>query len=379
MVSTRRIGIVNVPGVIEIQEVPMESLPASNALVRIDMNGICGTDVHYFYDPQIVASRSPLTLGHEWVGTIVDMGTDFPQRDMNGEPLAVGDRIVANVSSSHWLCGECYACKVLQQPTLCIGSPNARPSTTPRLQGGIGDYMQIPAGAAVARIPEGMPNETATLSDPFAVALQAIERAFVTGSDTQRWGMGLGKTVLIQGSGPIGIFSLIGARMVGASKVIVIGAPKNRLDLCLEFGADRVINILETTDPAQRREQVLEMTPYRLGPDVVIETAGVPAAFEEGISLVRRGGTFVEVGHFSHRGMATIDPYVLCYKHIHLYGSWVYTFGVWSETCAVLRSTYEKVNYSKLVTHRFPLEQAQTALETAHKQLSMKAAIEPFS
>ena len=129
----------------------------------------------------------------------------------------------------------------------------------------------------------------------------------------------------------------------------------------------------------QRREQVLEMTPYRLGPDAVIETAGVPAAFEEGISLVRRGGTFVEVGHFSHRGMATVDPYVLCNKHIHLYGSWVYTYGLWSETCAVLRSTYEKVNYPGLVTHHFTLEQAQTALETAHKQLSMKAAIEPFS
>jgi threonine dehydrogenase-like Zn-dependent dehydrogenase len=376
--STRRVGIVKTPGVIEIQEIPMEPLPASNALVRIDMNGICGTDVHYFYDPQIVSSHSPLTLGHEWVGTIVDMGAEFPRYDMNGEPLAVGDRIVAFVSSAGWVCGECYACKVLQQPTLCIGSPLKRPSTVPRLQGGIGDYMQIPTTSSVAKIPDGMPNETATLHDPFAVALQAIERAFITGSDTQRWGMGLGKTILIEGSGPIGIFSLIAARMAGASKVIVIGAPKNRLDLCLEFGADHVINFQETTDPAQRKEQVLEMTPYRLGPDTVIETAGAPAAFEEGISLVRRGGTFVEVGHFSHRGMATIDPYVLCYKHIHLFGSWVYTFGVWSETCAVLRSTYEKVNYPRLVTHHFPLAQAQTALETAHKQLSMKAAIEPF-
>lgn len=375
MSSMRRIGIVEEPGRIEIRQVPMEPLPASNALVRIDMNGICGTDVHYFYDPEIVSRRAPLTLGHEWIGTLVDTGKDFPRADMYGEPLSVGDRIVA----LYWMCGKCYACKILQQPQLCTGGPETRPYTLPHPQGGIGDYMQIPPISAVAKIPDDMPDETAILMDPLAVALQAVERALSTGGNNQRWGAGIGRTVLVQGSGPIGILSAISARLAGAAKVIVIGAPNNRLQLCKEFGADHVINFMEVTDLEERREQVLALTPHRLGPDVVIETAGVPAAFEEGIKLVRRGGTFVEVGHYSHRGMVTIDPYLLCRKHIHLYGSWVYTYGLWSEAFLMLEATQERIAYPRLVTRRFKLEQAQEALETAHQQLCMKAVVEPFA
>jgi threonine dehydrogenase-like Zn-dependent dehydrogenase len=234
--------------------------------------------------------------------------------------------------------------------------------------------MQIPHTSAIVKIPPDMPNETAALSDPLAVALGAVERALGSGEDGQRWGMGPGKRVLVQGSGPIGILSVIAARLAGASDITVIGAPQHRLELCRSFGADVVIDF-EETEPEVRREMVLDRTPHRLGPDVVIETAGVPAAFEEGVHLVRRGGTLVEVGHFSHRGMAQIDPYVLCNKHIHLYGSWVYTYGIWAETASVLRSTYRTIDYPRLVTHCFPLEQAQAALETARAQVSMKAAI----
>ncbi len=374
MASARRVAVVERPGRLEIREVPLEPLPNQNALVRIDMNGICGTDVHYFHDPQIVAKGAPLTLGHEWVGTITDMGAEFPRRDMHGEPLEIGDRIVA----LYWMCGQCYACRVLQQPSLCMGGPGMRSYVLPRLQGGIGEYMQIPPTSAIIKIPDGVPNEAATLMDPLAVALQAVERAFVTGSDTQRWGAGLGKTVLIQGSGPIGILAMIAARLAGAATVIVIGAPRNRLELCEAYGADRVIDIQEVAELDERKELVLELTPHHLGPDVVIETAGVPAAFEEGIDLVRRGGTFVEVGHYSHRGMASIDPYVLCRKHIHLFGSWVYTYGLWSEAYRVLTSTMRRVDYAGLVTHHFDLDQAQEALDTAYQQLSMKAVIEPF-
>ncbi|MBM3190389.1 MAG: zinc-binding dehydrogenase, partial [Chloroflexi bacterium] len=353
MSQYRRIGIVNQPGQIELQQVEMEPVPETNALVRIDMNGICGTDVHYFYDPEIVTQRAPLTLGHEWVGTIMEMGARFPRVDMFGEPIAEGDRIVA----LYYMCGQCYYCRVLHQPSLCIGGAEMRPYKLPRLQGGIGDYMQIPFTSAVVKIPSDMPNETATLADPFAVAIGGVERAFGSGEGNQRWGMGLGKTVLVQGAGPIGIFTVIAARLAGAAKIVVIGAPKKRLELCQEFGADEVIDFQETSRE-ERREQVLDMTPHHLGPDVVIETAGVPAAFEEGIDLVRRGGTYVEVGHFSHRGMATVDPYVLCMKHIHLYGSWVYTYGNWAETASVMRVTYKTIPYSHLVTHHFRLEQA---------------------
>ena len=74
----------------------------------------------------------------------------------------------------------------------------------------------------------------------------------------------------------------------------------------------------------------------------------------------------------------SVDPYELCRKHIHLYGSWVYTYGNWAQTASVMKATYKTIDYPRLVTHHFALEQAQEALETAHRQESMKAAIVPF-
>lgn len=132
--------------------------------------------------------------------------------------------------------------------------------------------------------------------------------------------MGLGKTVVIQGSGPIGVLLTTVVSLSGAGKIIVIGAPDGRLSLCRQFGADEIVSIEKLRDPVERIAKVRELTPLGEGADVVFEAAGVPGAFTEGIGMLREKGTFVELGHFTDRGSEWVNPFVLCSKNINLFG-----------------------------------------------------------
>ena len=114
--------------------------------------------------------------------------------------------------------------------------------------------------------------------------------------------LSLGDTVVVQGSGAIGLVTLIGAKLSGAAKLIMIGGPAERLNLAKRFGADTTINIEEVTSAAERSEQVKALTPRAEGADVVFECAGFKSAVPEGLGLVKFGGTFVEVGHFVDLG-----------------------------------------------------------------------------
>jgi L-iditol 2-dehydrogenase len=222
-----------------------------------------------------------------------------------------------------------------------------------------------------------MPDEVAILIDPLATSVQAVERAMQPGTPDRGQGFGPGKSVLVQGSGAIGLLAANVAKLAGASPVIVIGAPAGRLELCRQFGADYVIGIAEVADPSDRLRLVQDLTLHNLGPDVVLECAGLPAAFAEGLDLVRRGGCLVEVGHFTSQGKVAIDPYVICQKQLHLFGCWCYTYQSMLTGFRLLQANRTRYDYTRLVTHRFDLAHSQEAMETARRQECLKAAVTP--
>jgi len=360
-------------GKVEVREYPLEPLHPRDARAKVNMNAICGSDVHWLFDEE----KPQPHYGHEWVGTLVEIGAQFPGVDKYGQKLEVGDK----VSVVGARCGKCYACTVLRQPNLCMGWPKEYPRPErafPRNYGGMAEYFTIVEGSEVFKVPGDMPDEVATLADPLAISLYAMERAYQPGVPSRGHGMGPGQIVCIQGAGAIGLMLVALSRLSGAYKTVVIGAPQMRLDMCERFGADKTINIFAVADPAQRAAMVREMTPFAVGPDVVFEAAGVPAAFAEGIDLVRRGGTYVEVGHFSHRGKVEIDPYELCRKNINLFGSW--TTEPPSDRGKALRLFEEYADafpWQEVVTHRFELEEAQAAFELAKRQECMRAVVVP--
>jgi len=382
LVEKLRAATVSEPGVLEIKEYEKPPLDSKAWLLKIEMAGICGTDHHMINNrrPFRWAENSyPFIPGHEFVGRIEEVGPIFAGVDVEGQPLRIGDLVAVcpdgNVDSSP--CGRCYYC-VNGFPAFCSNRvPKELPPLLKGWQRGYAEYRYIHGVEAVYKLPEDMPLEVAVLVEPLGIAIHAFERASDMGSPWLFQGMGPGKIIVIQGSGPIGILLTVTAQLCGAGKTIVVGAPENRLALCREFGADETISIEKYPTSEERAQAVKELTPFSQGADIVIEAAGVPGAFQEGIEMVRDRGTFVELGHFTDRGQEPVSPFTLCAKNINLFGM----FGggpagfLWAKR--VLERYRHKIPLEKIVTHKFPLNKVKEALETSRKMESMKTALVP--
>ena len=367
----RRAAVVYAPEKWEIREYDLEPLQPTDAWMKVEMCGVCGTDVHIFHNEDPFPWAHPFVLGHEPVGVLAEVGPDFPKKDEYGNPLAEGDRIVFQ----SWTCGECYACRTLLVPNLCMGSPRAHKRELPAMMGGFNEYVYVPEEAYIFRVPDRLPTEVAVLVEPMHIALGAVERALMPGAPQRGEGMGPGKVVAILGTGTIGLLAMIVAKTTGAYKVIMIGGPEYRLKLCREFGADHVISIDDVTDPEERIQMVRDLTPHGLGADVVIEAAGVAAAFKEGIEMARRGGALVEIGHFTDRGTVEINPFTVCFKHLDILGSWVTPPADFGTALRVLEANQDRFDFAKLITHRFSLEETGKAVELARSQQAMKPVV----
>jgi threonine dehydrogenase-like Zn-dependent dehydrogenase len=167
------------------------------------------------------------------------------------------------------------------------------------------------------------------------------------------------------------------ANLSGAGKIIVVGAPDNRLSMCRMFGADETLSIERLKDPAERIARVKELTPLGQGADVVFEAAGVPGAFTEGVGMIRDKGTFVELGHYTDRGTEPLSPFLLCSKNINLFGVYGGMATDFLFAKRILAREYRKIPFEKLVTHKFALEDAEKALSTMRRMDCMKAVIVP--
>ena len=350
-------------------------------IVKVEMTGVCGTDPHIIYDakpfPWVNEKFYPFIPGHEFVARIEELGPDSPKTDVEGQPLKTGDLVGICVDDMDMVsCGTCYHCAT-GFPVYCTNRiPREFPILLKGWQRGWAEYRYTHGADAVYKLPEDIALEAAVLLEPLSIAVSAFERAS-TGASWLYHGMGPGKTVVIQGSGPIGVLLTAMSKLCGAGKTITIGAPDNRLALCREFGADETISIEKFPSPDDRVAAVKEMTPYGEGADVVFEAAGVSGAFTEGLNMVRDKGTFVELGHFTDRGTEPVSPFLLCSKNINLFG----VYGgmppdfLWAKR--ILTRYHRQIPFEKLVTHKFKIDEAKQALQTMRKMESMKTVIVP--
>jgi threonine dehydrogenase-like Zn-dependent dehydrogenase len=215
------------------------------------------------------------------------------------EPLREGDRVAVYAQRQ---CGRCYWCRHFGFTARCEGP---RPPgygyhygrvEPPYFTGGFGDYLVIGPGTWLWRVPEHVPWEAAVLVEPFSIGIRAVEKALSLPSWKNEQTLGFGGTVAVVGAGAIGVLTAAAARVAGAGRIILLGTPAGALEIARRIGvADVVIDIAEVS-PADRIEQVRALTPGGRGADVVFEAAGVPAAFVEGLEMLRPLGTFVEYG-----------------------------------------------------------------------------------
>ena len=351
---------------LQLREYPLPSQPeAGAALVRTEMAGICGTDVHLWKGQLPIAL--PIILGHETVGTIVQLG-DGLERDWTGQPLKLGDRVTWTSTTS---CGSCYYCAEKRQPTRCphrraygIGY---RSDEAPHFLGGYAEFHYLRARANIFKLPEELPTEALIGAGcALITAIHGIERTGIEWRDT----------VVVQGAGPVGISALAVAKSAGASKVIVIGGPKHRLEMAKRFGADHTLDLAEMPTAADRLALVRELT-GGYGADVVLECVGLPGAVVEGMELCRDGGKYLVLGHYCDAGPVSFNPHVITRKQLQVFGSWSSEPRHMKLAIEFLRTTQERFPFSSMVTHRFSLAQANEALATTANWQSAKSVIVP--
>jgi threonine dehydrogenase-like Zn-dependent dehydrogenase len=339
-------------------------LPEGDLLVRVDLAGMCGTDVH-LHRGQLPIPL-PVILGHESVGTIVAMGS--PRPDWTGRDLSVGDRVTWSVGL--W-CDQCWFCRVARIPTRCINRTAYGVSTPcdapPHLLGGYAQYHYLHARCAVLKLPDDLPGE----------AVVGAGCALVTAiHGVEKMGMTWGESVVIQGAGPVGLASMVVAKEAGACPVIMIGGPSGRLETARRFGADIVIDIDEVDDASARRGLVLEATEGR-GADAVIECVGEPHAVVEGWELCRDGGRYLVLGHYGDAGPTLLNPHVITRKELSVYGSWGSEPRHTVKALQLLRTRAARYPFAELISHRYRLDQVNDALSAISRWETSKAAVVP--
>ena len=210
-------------------------------VLKQELGGICGTDLHKWQQ----FLPGPTLLGHESVGTVVALGQEM-QKDFQGQTLKEGDR--RGVPSPQFRHG--LRLQGLEFP----------------FSGGFADYISL-SDPETCVLKTETDARTAVLAEPFAIGTHAVMRAEVQ----------LGDSVIVQGSGAIGLMVLICARLSGASQIIVVGGPARRLELAQRLGAHVTVDIAEFPDTVSRKEVVLAHTRQGGGADVVFECARLSA------------------------------------------------------------------------------------------------------
>jgi threonine dehydrogenase-like Zn-dependent dehydrogenase len=335
----------------ELRELPLPEVDDDSALLRVEVAGICGTDVKIYANPPSMI-HGPVIMGHENVGVIARAGRNFQRR----HGLRDGDRVFVE----HYVgCYTCEWCRIGEyrhcEATDWRTNPDARrygytsaanPGT---LWGGFADYMYLPWNAVLHKVPDTVTSELAGLVTPLS---NGIEWALLAA------GVGYSSTVLIQGPGQQGLSQVVAAKQAGAAQIIVTGTTRDkaRLDLARELGADHVIDIRQE-EPLER---VRELTGGR-GVDFVLDctsragTAPVLLGIE---ALKRREGVLLIQGELA--AFPDFPVKKLTEKAITIKSARGHSYRACELALEQLAS--HRFPLEKLATHRFALEQVDHAI-----------------
>jgi D-arabinose 1-dehydrogenase-like Zn-dependent alcohol dehydrogenase len=349
----------------EMREFPIPEVEPKAILVKVEMAGVCGTDVHQWQGDMGMRPQLPIIPGHEVIGRIVKMGAGRTV-DSAGDPLSIGDRIMW----PHVSCGKCFSCVINNQPTLCerrFSYGMSYSGAYPYLSGGYAEYEYVIPEAEVIKIPKELANEEVIgVCCAFRTAVAAFERFGC---------LGIQSSVVIQGCGPVGLYSTLLALEGGASQVIVVGAPALRLDLAKKWGAKHVIDIEKMPDPAQRKAEILKVTDGR-GPDVVVEASGVTAAFREGMDMIRKGGRYLIIGQ-SSMAEQSIIPGLIMFKHLEIIGNASGTIRHFYKALQFIKNKRDRYSFADIVTNKYSLNQVNEAVLSMMSGKEIKPVIVP--
>lgn len=350
-----------------IHDYPLPRAKPGMAVVNLVCSGLCGTDIHIWEGALEFAG--PIVIGHEFVGRIAQLG-EGAHTDCLGQTIRPGDLVVANVVEP---CGVCALCSTGGEAS-CLRLSDSLTYTRsvlepPHFHGGFAEVTVVPT-RYLHRLPDAIP--------PFVAAAFLCAGPTVIRGLTYAGGIQPGEHVVIQGSGPVGLFAVLIAKQCGAASVTMIGSGSHplRLELARALGAGTVLDIRATT-VEQRRKQVLEQT-GGIGADMIIEGAGHPDAIPEGLGLLRPRGRYVWAGQYSDRGPVLFPTHAVTLNALQIIGSAQFTVADRVAYFELLEQTRDQwPDISRVVTDRFYIDEINEAFAKARQGGSIKTVFVP--
>ncbi|WP_242342514.1 L-threonine 3-dehydrogenase [Anaeromyxobacter terrae] len=329
-------------GIWMVRDAPVPEVGVHDVRIRVRKSAICGTDVH-IYNWDEWSQRTvpvPMIVGHEYVGVVDAVGAEI-------EAFKPGDRVSGE---GHVTCGFCRNCRAGRRH-LCrhtVGVGVNRP-------GSFAEYLVIPA-SNVYRIPDDIPDDVASIFDPYGNATHTALSFDLVGED-----------VLVTGAGPIGVMAVAIARHVGARHVVVTDVNDYRLDLARKMGATRAVNVAR-----EDLRGVMKDLGMKEGFDVGLEMSGNGRAFRQMLDVMNHGAKLALLGIMP--GEEAIDWSQVVFKGLLLkgiYGREMYE--TWYKMVAMLQSG---LDISPVVTHRFPIDEFQRGFDVMRSGQSGKVVLD---
>lgn len=361
MSKTCRAAVLKAVGEMEIQEFPIPEIKDNDALLKVEMVGVCGSDPHMYEGTN--TNAFPVIMGHEIVGTIEEIG-DYKAK-ISG--CKKGDRVVVE---TRFGCGVCEPC-IQGKYNRCVdglGYGFKIPCTEPPyLWGAYSEYLYLPERAILHKIDESVPAEAAVLT--CAVLGDSVNWLQMIG------GITLDDTVVIMGPGQQGLGGIVVAREAGAKKVIITGKDRDqeRFKMAKRLGADHIINV-------DKEDVVAKVREYTGGQlcDIAFDCSGNPEALEQSTEFVKKGGTIVTPGVYGGR-KTPIDFDTVVFGELHIKGAHTHHMGSVKKAIDIINS--KKYPLEDLVTHKYTLDEAEHAVRVTggwvEDEFPIKVVIEP--
>lgn len=333
-------------GCIEVRDVPEPAPGVGEVKIEVAACGVCGSDIHVRHDT--FPYWPPVILGHEFTGTIVELGPECRY-------FRVGERVVAEPHTR--ACGQCYLCRT-GNIQIC---PEKR-SPGWGIDGGMAKYICYPE-RLLHRIPSDMTWDQAVVVEPTANAVTDL---------LIRTGVRPGDFVVVQGPGPIGLMTAMAARTAGAREVVIVGAAGDvglRFRKARELGFTRLINIADT-DPV---EAVLDLT-QGIGADIVVECSGSPRAIPVTCDLVRKMGKICVIGLTGNKDV-TLPWDKFAFKVVNVVFNLSTMYASWDVAIDLIHNG--SLPSEKLITHKAPLEDWERVFDDIEHLQALKGVLTP--
>ncbi|MGA9069447.1 MAG: alcohol dehydrogenase catalytic domain-containing protein [Terracidiphilus sp.] len=337
---------------LRLESVPVPEIGPGELLVKIATCGVCGTDLKKIHTG---SHSAPRIFGHEMAGTVVGVGAGVTK-------FALGDRVMVY---HHIPCGHCYYCR---KQTFAQCATYKKVGATAGMEpsgGGFSEYIRVMEWIAgmggVVKIPDGVPFEQAAFMEPVNTVLKGVKLLHLAADET----------VLVIGQGPIGILLAALARRTGA-RVLTSDLYPERHAIAATFGLHEPI---DASDVVERAHEVTEGR----GADAVILAVGGTKLIPTAMAAVRPGGKVMLFAQTQHE-VANFDPGAVCMDEKTLLGSYSASTAIQPEVEELVLGGYGNgFDLTRLISHRFPLEEAVKAIEVASNPQadSMKIMIEP--